>query len=183
MRSYRRRLPHRDAPGIPAFVTWRLSGSLPKERAFSREHLTSGEAFVAFDRLLDMARSGPLHLRRPEIAALVREQLQEVGAHGLCSLHAYVVMPSHMHLLWTLQVPLATLVRKVKGPTAVRANRLLGQTGQQFWQPEYFDRMVRNEKEFAQILRYIEWNPVRACLVAQPEEFPWSSAHLGIEPG
>jgi len=183
MRTYRRRLPHLDAPGIPAFVTWRLWGSLPVERAFPRELLGSGEAFVAFDRLLDMARSGPLYLRQPKIADLVREQLQEVCAHGLCSLHAYVVMPNHVHLLWTPQGPLATLVRQVKGPTAVRANKLLGRIGEQLWQPEYFDRIVRSEKEFAQIRRYIEWNPVKAALVAHPEEFPWSSAHPGGERG
>ena len=38
------------------FVTWRLWGSLPQERSFLPEHLTSGEAFVALDRLLDTAR-------------------------------------------------------------------------------------------------------------------------------
>lgn len=177
MRIYRRRLPHRDAPGIPAFVTWRLWGSLPVERTFSREHLSSGEAFVSFDRLLDTARSGPLYVRRPEIAALVSEQIQEICARGVCSLHAYVVMPNHVHLLWTPQESLPALVRLVKGPTAVRANRLLGRTGEPFWQPEYFDRIVRNDKEFAQIHRYIEWNPVKAALVAYPQEFPWSSAY------
>jgi REP element-mobilizing transposase RayT len=86
-------------------------------------------------------------------------------------------MPNHVHLLWTPQMPLAALVRQVKGPTALGANRLLGRTGEPFWQAEYFDRIVRNQKEFAQIRRYIEWNPVKAALVAHPEEFPWSSAH------
>jgi putative transposase len=120
--------------------------------------LSSGEAFVALDRLLDMAGSGPVYLRRPEIAALLTEQLQQVSARGLCSLHAYVIMPNHVHLLWSPQIPLADLIRQVKGATAFRANKLLGRSGERFWQPEYFDRMVRNEKEFAQIQRYIEWN-------------------------
>jgi len=67
-----------DAPGLPVFVTWRLHGSLPDERAFPREHLSSGEAFAAFDRFLDSARTGPLYLQRPEIAILVRDQLRKV---------------------------------------------------------------------------------------------------------
>jgi hypothetical protein len=47
MKRYRRRLPHWDIPEAPVFVTWRLWGSLPQERSFLPEYLTSGEAFVA----------------------------------------------------------------------------------------------------------------------------------------
>jgi len=176
MRSYRRRLPHLDAPGRTVFVTWRLWGSLPRERTFFRESLTSGEAFVALDRFLDAARSGPLYLRQVEVASLVTEQLRKVAADGLCWLHAFVVMPNHVHVPWTPQVALAQLIRQVKGPTACYANRLLGRAGEPFWQQEYFDRIVRSESEFARIRRYIEWNPVKAALVARPEDFPWSSA-------
>jgi REP element-mobilizing transposase RayT len=169
-------LPRLDAPGKPVFVTWRLWGSLPREHTFFRESLTSGEAFVALDRLLDTARSGPLYLRQVEIASLVTEQLRKVAVDGLCWLHAFVVMPNHVHVLWTPQVALAVLIRQVKGPTACHANRLLGRAGEPFWQQEYFDRIVRSEDEFARIRRYIEWNPVKAALVARPEDFPWSSA-------
>jgi len=178
-------LPHLDAPGRPVFVTWRLWGSLPRERSFFRESLTSGEAFVALDRLLDTARSGPLYLRQVEIASLVTEQLRKVVADGLCWLHGFVVMPNHVHALWTPQVTLADLIRQVKGPTACHANRLLGRAGEPFWQQEYFDRIVRSEDEFARIRRYIEWNPVKADLVARPEDFPRSSAQAeaGLKSG
>jgi hypothetical protein len=88
-------------------------------------------------------------------------------------------MPNHVHVLWTPLRSLPTLVRQVKGPSALAANRLLGNTGEPFWQSEYFDRQVRNEHEFAKIQRYIEWNPMKAGLVARPEEFPWSSAYTG----
>jgi hypothetical protein len=57
----------------------------------------------------------------------------------------------------------------------------LARTGKPFWQEEYFDRLVRNDAEFAKIRRYIEWNPVVAALAAQPEEFPWSSAFAGLK--
>ncbi len=122
MKIYRRHLPHRDAPGNPVFVTWRLHGSLPPERAFPSERLASGRAFVAWDRLLDAARTGPAYLRQPEIAHLVKEQLRQVAEDGWCALDAYVIMPNHVHVLWTPQVPLAALLRKVKGPTARQAN-------------------------------------------------------------
>ncbi|MGA8596129.1 MAG: transposase [Bryobacteraceae bacterium] len=178
MNRYRRRLPHLDVLGIPSFVTWRLSGSLPRERIFLPEHLTSGEAFAAWDRLLDTARGGPVYLRQPEIATLVIDRLQDVAEGGLCCLHAYVVMPNHVHVLWTPHVALSDLIRQVKGPTACHANKLLGRTGEPFWQQEYFDRLVRSDIEFGRIRHYIEWNPVRAALLARPEDFPWSSAYV-----
>lgn len=76
---------------------------------------------------------------------------------------------------------LPELVRQVKGPTARSANQLLARTGKPFWQEEYFDRMVRSEAEFSRIHRYIEWNPVKAALVAQPEDFHWSSVFAGLK--
>ncbi len=72
MRHYERRLPHWDTVGQPLFVTFRLHGSLPANRAFPPENLAqSGKAFVATDRLLDRGSSGPLFLRRREIAELM----------------------------------------------------------------------------------------------------------------
>lgn len=117
-------------------------------------------------------------MRQPEIAKLVMNQLQEVVASGLCSLHAYVIMPNHVHVLWTPHAVLSDLVRQVKGPTGCQANKLLDRSGEPFWQQEYFDRLVRSDIEFDRIRRYIEWNPMKAALVARPEDFRWSSAYL-----
>ncbi|HEY7303306.1 MAG TPA: transposase [Bryobacteraceae bacterium] len=177
MKRYRRRLPHWDAPDVPTFVTWRLWGSLPATRVFLPEHLTSGKTFAIWDRLLDTHTSGPVYLRQPQIARLITDHLKALVGDGSCSLHAYVVVPNHVHVLWTPHISLAALVRRVKGATAYRVNQLLSRTGQPFWQPEYFDRLVRNESDFARIRRYIEWNPVKAALVTLPKEFPWSSAY------
>lgn len=90
-------------------------------------------------------------------------------------------MPNHVHVLWTPQVSLPVLIRSVKGPAARSANQLLGRVGKPFWQEEYLDRIVRTETEFFQIRRYIEWNPVKAALVSDPEEFQWSSAFAGLK--
>jgi hypothetical protein len=80
MEFHRRHLPHLYAISRPVFVTWRLHGSLPSNRHFDRASLTSGEAFVMMDRLLDEATLGPLYLRRPEIAGLVVEAIQFNGS-------------------------------------------------------------------------------------------------------
>jgi REP element-mobilizing transposase RayT len=90
-------------------------------------------------------------------------------------LHAYVVMPNHVHLLFTPMVDVSKLMQSLKRFTAFEGNRMLGISGP-FWQHESYDHLVRNEVEFRRITRYIENNPVKAGLVAAPEEFPWSSA-------
>ena len=95
-------------------------------------------------------------------------------------LGAFVVMPNHVHLLVTPHIPVAKLTRRLKGYTAREANRLLGRTGEAFWQPESYDHWVRSEQEWGRIVRYIENNPVAAGLAARPEGYPWSSAAPSI---
>src|ERR1039457_2898935 len=91
-------------------------------------------------------------------------------------LHAFVVMPNHVHLLATPPVELAKLTKSLKGITAKRANAMLALTGSPFWQDESYDRLVRDEREFERIRNYIEGNPVRAGLVRDASEDRWSSA-------
>src|ERR1022692_4147669 len=95
---------------------------------------------------------------------------------GHYALHAFVVMPNHIHLLATPSLPLPKLTRSLKGITAKRANAMLGLTGSPFWQEESYDHSVRHEREFEKIRNYIEENPVRARLVKEASEYPWSSA-------
>jgi putative transposase len=168
-----RRLPHDYSIDHPTFLTWRLAGTLPKGRDFS--HATSGEAFVAMDRLLDNGRTGPLHLQRPEIANLMVEAILYRNG-GAYELHNYVVMSNHVHLLITPHFAVSKLTQSLKRFTAREANLVLGLTGQPFWQDESYDRLVRNEQEFKRIANYIEMNPVHAGFVASPEAFQWSSA-------
>ncbi len=174
---YRRRLPHISVTGEPVFITWRLHGSLSPNRSFPAATLTSGQAFAALDRLLDQARTGPFHLRRAHIANMVVEAIYH-GAEvlGHYDLHAFVVMPNHVHLLVTPLIPLPLLMKSLKGITAKRANQILGRTENSFWQEESYDHQVRNVGEFEKISSYIELNPVRAGLVAEAKEYRWSSA-------
>jgi REP element-mobilizing transposase RayT len=171
-----RRLPHLYVIGQPLFVTFRLHGSLPANRAFPSEDLSSGEAFVAMDRLLDQARSGPMFLRQPEIARLVLASIDYGTDISHYDLHAFAIMSNHVHLLITPHINVSKLLCSLKAATAKRANLLLARTGQPFWQDESYDRLVRDGEEFRRIQRYIEYNPVAAGLVARAEAYVWSSA-------
>ncbi len=128
------------------------------------------------DRLLDHARYGPTFLRQPAVAQQVQASLEYGVQLGHYHLHAWVIMPNHVHLLFTGQVSVSKLLGSLKAASAKRANLLIGRTGQPFWQDESYDHLVRNGEEFRRIQRYIENNPVTACLVAHPEEYAWSSA-------
>jgi REP element-mobilizing transposase RayT len=87
-------------------------------------------------------------------------------------------MADHVHLLIRPLIAPDRLLKSLKGATARHANRLLGRTGEPFWQKESYDHWVRNQSEFEKIRVYIENNPVKAGLVRSPEEFPWSSASV-----
>ena len=110
------------------FVTWRLYGSLPPNRVFPEE-TTAGSAFVAMDSLLDHATSGPLHLRRPEIARVVVDAIRHGEEQmGYYRCHAFVVMANHVHLLITPLVEVSKITQTLKRFTARSANKILGLT-------------------------------------------------------
>ena len=123
-------------------------------------------------------RLGPMYLREAGVAQCVADAIQQ-GAGGSYTLHAWVVMPNHVHLLITPRTGVTELLRQLKGYTARQGNQLLGRTGTPFWQAESYDHLVRNSDEFRRIERYIVQNPVRAGLARSAEEYLWSSARSG----
>jgi putative transposase len=188
---YRRRLPHWH-PDISEetflFVTWRLAGSMPRTRvpeklaggsACPTVTLTPGQSFVAFDREIDKAAFGPVWLRDARVARVVADAIL-YGEKGrtFYELGAWVIMPNHVHVLLRHKTPLPVIMRWLKGSTAREANRILGRTGEPFWQNESFDHRVRTELELDRIVRYVEHNPVSAGLANNPGDWLWSSARL-----
>ena len=160
------------------FVTWRLEDSLPPNRHFDARSMTSIESFQAVDRLLDETRTGARYLATSAVADLVTESILHcAAAANQYELHAFVVMPNHVHLLITPNESLPRILKSLKGFTARRANDLMGRTGQTFWLAESFDHLVRDHWELDAIRSYIEENPVRAMLVDRAEDYLWSSAN------
>jgi putative transposase len=170
-----RRLPHIYPDDTWLFLTWHLHGSLPRSHFPPARKVSDGEAFAWVDRFLDGARTGPVHLRREDIATLVIESLLRGEKLGQYRLGPFVIMGNHVHLLPSFSP--SQLLKSLKGVTAREANRLLGTTGEQFWQRESYDHWVRSEQEWSRIAGYIERNPVSARLVSRAEEYAWSSAN------
>ena len=180
---YERHLPHWHPEGAAVFVTWRLYGSLPRERAFlisnGRE---AGHSFSLIDRELAEASIGPKWLADSCVAKEIASAL-EYGERELklFSLRSWVIMPNHVHILIYPERDLSRITRAIKNYTGRRANEILERTGQAFWQNESYDHWVRDADGVERIVRYIEGNPVAAGFVARPEDWRWSSGWAGQE--
>jgi len=100
--------------------------------------------------------------------------------HGITiTLHAAVIMPDHVHLLftarrdaqgWTFALP--EILRAIKGASDGSINKLLGRRGS-VWQDESFDHVLRGSESLRETVEYIRQNPVRKGLVSKPEDYCW----------
>ena len=172
-------LPHFDRPDLLQMITFRLADALPAEKRAEWEQMLRITDDTArrkrIERYLD-ASYGSCSLRDPRIARLVEDALLHFDGRRY-RLLAWVIMPNHVHVLVeTLPgYPLAEVAHSWKSFTAKEANKILGRSGA-LWQREYFDRFIRDERHLAHAICYIHDNPVKAGLVQQAEDWPYSSA-------
>jgi len=175
-------LPHYDGH-IAQFVTFRLYDSLPQTVLHRlEEEVEQGlhenknrELRIKIEEYLD-AGIGDCILKDPAVAEIIENALLFYDGK-LYRLIAWVIMPNHLHLLLTPHedVSLSDIIKNLKGYTARKINKCLSRTGH-VWQPDYFDRYIRDEEHYNKTVRYIEKNPVKARLVETPEQWRFSSA-------
>jgi REP element-mobilizing transposase RayT len=198
-------LPHLKREGASYFVTFRLADTLAREvlLQLKREREAILEQALAHNRPLTWheqkelfdwyservdnyldADQGDCWLRQPAVAAIMAKALRFFEGQRY-SLHARVVMPNHVHVVVHPTPPqtLSAILKSWKSYTAVHANRLLHAEGQPFWQNESYDHCCRNDEDLARCCAYTTMNPVNARLCARPEDWPWSSLHVGQTSG
>jgi putative transposase len=105
-------------------------------------------------------------------AHMMVEHLQEQRRKRRLGLHAFVVMPDHLHLLLTPaeDVSLEKTVQYIKGGFSFLLKSKLD-----VWERGYNEVQVKTHEQFTAFRTYIEENPVRAHLVAAAGEYPHSS--------
>ena len=181
IRKTTNRLPHWQQEGASYFVTFRLADALPESllarfraerEAWLRFHPEPWDEGIeaeyhkrfstTIDRWLD-AGHGECRLGQPETAGVVAGAFAHFDAERY-ALHAYVVMPNHVHVLLTLtpETDLKQVVTSWKSFSARRINALEGRIGP-FWQRDYFDRLIRDREHFCNVARYIRRNAQRCC--------------------
>jgi putative transposase len=176
------RLPHWQQAGAVYFVTFRLADAVPSHLLSrwqnQRENwlranpqpwtpkleLEYHTRFTgSIERWLD-AGHGACLLRSRDNVEVVAKALHHFEGVRVVMI-SFVVMPNHVH---TLFVPspewaLDKLLRSWKGFTTRQINKMHSRAGR-LWQRDYFDRLVRDAKHFANCVRYIRRNPEKARL-------------------
>ncbi len=102
--------------------------------------------------------------------------LEEAARDCRCAIHAYVLMTNHVHLLLTPTTPgaPARLMQSLGRRYVQYANRQYRRSGS-LWEGRYKSSVVQAEAYLLACMRYIELNPVRASMVADPGGYRWSS--------
>ncbi len=179
---YNHKLPHWEQTDCPCFVTWRLDDALPAEKidSWQREReawlahhpqpwneATAKEYHHAFSHRLDEwldAGHGSCVLRQPAVRRIVADAFAHFNGQRY-DLISYVLMPNHVHVLFQPRPSqhLCILLHSWKSYTAKAIQKHLGGAGQ-LWQPEYWDRLIRNESHLQTCLAYIRDNPAKAKL-------------------
>lgn len=110
------------------------------------------------------------------------ETLGRVVAESGAETIAYCLMGNHFHLLFRVGVvPLSSVMQRVLTAYSTKYNRRHERTGHLF-QARYKAILCLDDAYLFGLIRYIHMNPVRAGLVADPLDWPWSSARLN-DPG
>ena len=130
-------------------------------------------------------------LGTPRSRDLFLEVLEQVRQRHQFVVVGYVVMPEHVHLLFTepdrgnpslvlaalKQTFAHRLLRELRAKTGARTDMLWGTpvAVEHIWQRRFYDFVVFTEKKRAAKLRYMHRNPVQRGLVPRPEDALWSS--------
>ena len=93
-------------------------------------------------------------------------------------LFTYCVMPNHVHVVFMplINASLERILHSWKSFTSNRINDMLGLQGR-LWQPERYDRLIRDENEFWRIVGYVVENPIKAGL--ENWEWVWCFEDIG----
>ena len=111
-------------------------------------------------------------------ACLLVDTLLDYRTQGKYELHEFVVMPDHIHLLFTPapELTLERVMQFVKGGFSHRAGKQLGPS-LGIWARGYVDHRIRDMQDYESHREYIHQNPVRRGLANSAEQYPYSSAN------
>jgi putative transposase len=104
------------------------------------------------------------------------DELREICLRESCAVHAYVLMTNHVHLLMTPsgQGQVARVMQSLGRRYVRYVNDRYRRTGT-LWEGRYKACLVDSESYLLRCYRYIELNPLRARMVADPADYRWSS--------
>jgi putative transposase len=132
--------------------------------------------------------------RQPEFQSVERGRwlldcLRQPVEKQQMALHAYCIMPDHVHVLLEGKKPSSNLLVFLKNFKQTTAYQFKQETGRPLWQKKFYDHILRADEKAEAVAWYIWLNPVRKGLCVRPEDYPlsgsftmpWPQNHLPVE--
>ena len=186
-------IPHCDFTGLHQSITFRLADSLPHSKLIQLEqqltketsNLTPDQAMIERRNKIEQWMDngyGCCALSHPEMASIMELTLLKFDGTRY-KLISWCIMPNHVHVLIEAHDQLGKIIQSWKSYTGRWAikNKETHQIpipNKGFWQREYWDRYIRTEKHYQNVVDYIHNNPVAAGLCKKEADWPWSSARF-----
>jgi len=106
----------------------------------------------------------------------IKEDIRHALSKSGCALHAYVIMSNHLHLLITPtdKIQLSRFMQTMANRYVRYFNATRNRTGT-IWEGRFKSCLVDSENYLFTLYRYIEMNPVKAHMVKDITDYPWSS--------
>ena len=156
-RMNHKHLRHIDLKYHYQFVTFRTFDSVDSYiKKLSSYTSNCRKRQLAIDTYLDKSSNGA-YLN--DDALLYLRELLIAQDHKLYQLFAFCIMPNHVHILCEPLVKLSLIMQIIKGRSAKKINTM-GKNNGCFWEPDYYDRLIRSEHHFRVVYRYIRQNPL-----------------------
>lgn len=126
--------------------------------------------------IIHRGNNGAAIFFRDEDYRIYLHSLAEACAAHRCELHAYVLMPNHVHLLVTplQESSISKTMQSIGGRYAQYVNSTYRRTGS-LWEGRYRSTVIDPDEYLLCCMSFVECNPVRAALAASPREYRWSS--------
>lgn len=146
-----------------------------RRHPFSTYKTEADRLLALLDKYED-AGYGSCVLKDDKVAKIVHDAI--FFYHGKkYNVISWCIMPNHVHVLIEVMknISLSSILHSWRSFSSNEINKVLNRSGR-LWMPEYFDRFIRDNDHFNNVVDYIHNNPVKAGLVDDPTKYKWSSA-------
>ena len=111
------------------------------------------------------------------VRVALREAIETVRTRWPFTVDAWVLLPDHLHCLWTLPQDDADFSRRWSTIKRLTTQAL----GHSIWQSRFWEHLIRDERDFQKHLDYIHWNPVKHGHVQRALDWPYSTFHRYVK--
>jgi putative transposase len=114
---------------------------------------------------------------------LLKRVIMEVKSNHPFTIDAWVLLPEHLHCIWTLPEGDTDFSKRWGLIKAKFSKEFKGHRTTPVWQKRFWEHLIRDERDLQAHFNYIHYNPVKHGLVKSPRDWPSSTLHRYIQEG